>query len=217
MPRKIYLDESGDLGWVFDKPYRDGGSSRFLTIAYLIIPDNEHYVPQRIVRATYKKFKFSPQKEIKGSKLKETQLDYVSAETVRLLKNHSHFELGAITVKKENVQEHIRIDENKLYNYMFRRAVIDRIDKSPRVKIIRDRRSIKVERGKSFIDYLQTVLWFECDSKTILQDIPQESNANKNLIFIDWVAHIVWSNYEDKASKHFKLILPKLSNQTLYF
>ncbi|WMN84132.1 DUF3800 domain-containing protein [Vibrio parahaemolyticus] len=33
----IYLDESGDLGWTFDSPYRRGGSSRYLTIASLIV------------------------------------------------------------------------------------------------------------------------------------------------------------------------------------
>jgi hypothetical protein len=34
----LYLDESGDLGWTLDKPYQAGGSSRYLTIATLIIP-----------------------------------------------------------------------------------------------------------------------------------------------------------------------------------
>lgn len=34
----VYLDESGDLGWVLDKPYRNGGSSRFMTIAFVACP-----------------------------------------------------------------------------------------------------------------------------------------------------------------------------------
>jgi hypothetical protein len=38
---QIYLDESGDLGWRFDKPYRYGGSSRYLTIVSLIISPHE--------------------------------------------------------------------------------------------------------------------------------------------------------------------------------
>jgi hypothetical protein len=38
----IYLDESGELGWKFDAPYRKGGSSRYLTIASLVIsPDGK--------------------------------------------------------------------------------------------------------------------------------------------------------------------------------
>ena len=34
----LYLDESGDLGFTFDKPNRYGGSSRHLTIAILLTP-----------------------------------------------------------------------------------------------------------------------------------------------------------------------------------
>lgn len=33
----VYLDESGDLGWKFDAPYRSGGSSRYLTIAAIAV------------------------------------------------------------------------------------------------------------------------------------------------------------------------------------
>ena len=36
MQVSVYLDESGDLGWKFDAPYRCGGSSRYLTISAII-------------------------------------------------------------------------------------------------------------------------------------------------------------------------------------
>lgn len=65
----VYLDESGDLGWSLDKPFRYGGSSRYLTIAALIIPDNLRHLPKRIVKDIYEKRKRSPQKELKGNLL----------------------------------------------------------------------------------------------------------------------------------------------------
>jgi len=34
----VYVDESGDLGWEFAQPFRQGGSSRYLTIASLLVP-----------------------------------------------------------------------------------------------------------------------------------------------------------------------------------
>jgi len=52
----IYLDESGDLGWKFTAPYRNGGSSRHLTIASLAVsPPNKHR-PKRLVKKLYTKF-----------------------------------------------------------------------------------------------------------------------------------------------------------------
>lgn len=51
----IYLDESGDLGWTFDKPYQQGGSSRKLSIAAIVIPENKIKLITRIVSAMYRK------------------------------------------------------------------------------------------------------------------------------------------------------------------
>ncbi|AZB91680.1 hypothetical protein DKE41_019025 (plasmid) [Acinetobacter pittii] len=44
----IYLDESGDLGWNFNHPYRQGGSSRFLTIACVITPSEDVKRPKKL-------------------------------------------------------------------------------------------------------------------------------------------------------------------------
>ena len=217
MPKKIYLDESGDLGWKFNDPFRHGGSSRFLTIAYLIIPDAKNHIPTRLVRSVYKKFNLNTAKEYKGSRLTLDQKDFVVDQTVAMMRRNPDFTLGAITVNKINVQHHIRLDANKLYNYMINLAVLDKIKASPGVKLIRDCRSIKVKSGNSLIDYLQTVLWLHRGSSTVLQDLPCASDSNNNIVFIDWINNIVWSNYEDGDVKHFAGISPVLSNATLFF
>jgi hypothetical protein len=218
MPPRIFLDESGDLGWNLTKPYRRGGSSRFLTIAYLVVTDSTLHFPKRAVRDTYKKFKLNPRGEVKGSQLSDAELDFFVAKACKMFARHPDLQLGAITVRKENVQPHIRVDENKLYNYMIRLALTDKIDPVPTVSIIRDERSIRVKSGRSLIDYLQTVLWFDRNIPTKLQDYPTKSHTSTNLLFIDWIAHIVWSNYEDGHTKHFLRIHPAyLSNKTLLF
>jgi hypothetical protein len=33
---KVFIDESGDLGWTLDKPNRNGGSSRFITLTGIL-------------------------------------------------------------------------------------------------------------------------------------------------------------------------------------
>jgi hypothetical protein len=218
MPPRIFLDESGDLGWNLTKPYRRGGSSRFLTIAYLIVAEYSLHFPKRVIRDTYNRFKFNPKVEVKGSQLTEGQLDFFVAKACKMFARHPDLQLGAITVKKENVQPHIRSDENKLYNYMIRLALMDKIDPVPTASIIRDERSIKVKSGRSLIDYLQTVLWFDRRIPTKLQDYPTKSHTSANLLFIDWIAHIVWSSYEDGYTKHFSRLHPSyLTNKTLFF
>ena len=46
----VYLDESGDLGWKFDKPYQNGGSSRFFTIACIFTHERDKNRPNRVMK-----------------------------------------------------------------------------------------------------------------------------------------------------------------------
>lgn len=212
----VYLDESGDLGWTLSKPYRNGGSSRFLTLAYLIIPENLKHIPTRLVKDVYKKFNFEFSEECKGHSFTQEQKQFVSSEVVKMLNKNPLLKLGAITVRKENVMEHIRKDPNKLYNYMMKLSILKKILNFEKVKIIGDERNIKVSQGKRCVDYLQMSLYFDYESTTIIEDIQQASHKNQNLIFIDWISNIVWSKYENNTSSPFDVLKPYLANETLY-
>ncbi|MBF4102116.1 DUF3800 domain-containing protein [Gallibacterium anatis] len=50
MQISVYLDESGDLGWKFDAPYRQGGSSRYLTIAAIVINHDKRHILKRLMK-----------------------------------------------------------------------------------------------------------------------------------------------------------------------
>jgi len=68
-PINVYLDESGDLGFKFKKPFGKGGSSRYLTIALLIIPPDLSKYSKRIVRSLYTRLRRPTSNELKGSML----------------------------------------------------------------------------------------------------------------------------------------------------
>lgn len=213
----VYLDESGDLGWAMEKPYRKGGSSRFLTIAYIICPPEKKHLLKRIVKKVYSKLNYNPKDELKGSSLSlQSKKDIANMLSI-LLSHHKDISVGAITVKKSNVLAHIRKDANKLYNYMIRLAVLEHIHKFPFVNLIRDNRSIKVKSGNSLIDYLQLTLWFEYSSKTEVVDIPSDSKKVSNLILTDWINNIVWGHYEDNNNEAFNILGKHIKEKHLFF
>jgi hypothetical protein len=213
----IYVDESGDLGWKFDEPYNRGGSSRFLTITFLLVPKNLSHLPKRIVKKTYSKRKRSSGKELKGTDLTIIEMKDFANRTVELLTRNPEIEILAITVNKENVQPHIRQDPNKLYNYMINLILLDRIKNKPKVTFIPDKRSIKVESGNSLVDYLQIKLWFDLNVHTTIQNCPEESDRCLNLQFTDWVSHIVWSRFEKHEFELFNIIKDKIKTSHLFF
>jgi hypothetical protein len=217
MAINVYLDESGDLGWRFDAPYRKGGSSRFLTIAFVICPSEKKYLPKRIVSKLYRRIKANTSIEIKGSSLDIAEKEFVARETVKMLQAHPDIKIIYITVQKENVASHIQQDSNLIYNYMMKLALLKEIDVYPVVNLIRDNKTVKIKSGNSLINYLQTELYFSHDSSSKIIDIPSDSKAVTNLVFIDWLNNIIWANYEDKNSSPYNILKDYIHSNHLFF
>jgi len=213
----IYLDESGDLGWKFDAPVGSGGSSRYLTITFLIIPDSKkHLIKRRIVKA-YQKFNFVTTKEYKGCNLTDTQRTFFLNNILSLFQNNAEIKIGAITVNKERVYDYIREDGNIIYNYLIRLGLTPHLYNGLNIKLIRDERSVKVESGNSLIEYLKSIFWFEEGLRVRINDHPTDSKCNKNLLFTDWLCYSIWCKYEFGIEEYFDIIRPHLDSRTFLF
>ena len=213
----VYLDESGDLGWNFSLPYRSGGSSRFLTIASLCVPPAKKHLPKRLIKRLYERFNWPRNVEIKWSGMPEPARAEFARTAATMCAANPDICLHSITVRKENVKAHIRQDSNKLYNYMIRLSLLDRMAAHEAVTLIPDPRSIKVQSGNSLPDYLQIELWFMKSVKTLLSCVPIESHNSANLQFADMLAGLVQSRYEDSEFRYFRVLARNIRTTTLYF
>lgn len=217
MKTLVYQDESGDLGWTFDKPNRNGGSSRYLTLAFITVPEAKKQQLWRLVKKIYQKYKLNPKVEKKGSSYTDEHAAYIAGRIADLVNKHDDIKICAITIKKENVAEHIRTDENIIYNYALVLKIAPVIKDLEHVTIIPDKRTIKVRSGNSCAEYLRTKLWLEMKSKTQVDYFPTESTDQPNLWFIDMVANFIWRHYEDGRSDAYKKLLPVLDEKLLFF
>jgi hypothetical protein len=214
----IYLDESGDLGWKFNAPYRRGGSSRYLTIASVVTSPSKKHLPKRLIKKLYSKFNWPTNIEKKWADMSINERVWFAEKANELQSKHPNdIKYLSITVKKENVQSHIRIDANKLYNYMIGLSLLNEMSNHNTVTFLPDPRSIKVESGNSLHDYLQTQLWFEMRSTTILTTKPCDSAASRNIQFSDMLSGIVQGHFEDGNSKPWGELRSNISYKTLCF
>ena len=217
MAISIYLDESGDLGWKFDAPYRHGGSSRYLTIACLVTPTSKRDLSKRIIRKMYKKFGWNPKVEKKWSQMNVEERNYFALKAKELREKHPDIKYFSMTAKKANVQPHIRHDPNKLYNYMTGLLLLEEMSHFPSARFYPDPRSVKVESGNSMHDYLQTQLWFEKGSATMLTTIPAESSSNLNVQFSDMLSGVVQGHFEDGNSSPWHILASSINVRRLFF
>lgn len=213
----IYLDESGDTGWSFDKPYGSGGSSRYLVIAALAVPQQLDHKPSRLLRNIYRHRGWGTHKEKKWVEMSPEARHDFSSQAAKLLTRHTEIMCLAIVVDKRKVMSHVRKDSNKLYNYMVKLLLLDFMAQYPRVDFIPDPRSIKVESGNSLHDYLQTELWFSKMAPTILETTPIDSRHCLNLQFADMLAGAIQSKFEFSNPTYFDLISESVALKKLFF
>lgn len=213
----VCLDESGDLGWSFDQPYRYGGSSRHLTIASFIAPMDKRHLPKRLIRRLCKANGWASDIEVKWSDMSDAQRLSFAQRVDALLAEEPSIELHAIVVKKENVRDHIRSDANKLYNYMIKCSLIEHFSKFDAVHFCPDARAVKVSSGNSLHDYLLTTLWFETAARTTLSTRPLSSDKSKAVQFADMLSGSVQSHFEDGRSDPFNRLRRHLTLKRLFF
>ncbi|MFA6408678.1 MAG: DUF3800 domain-containing protein [Gammaproteobacteria bacterium] len=194
----VFLDESGDLGWKFDAPYRKGGSSRYLTIAALIVPHEKKHFPPRLIKKLYSQHEWPCTAEKKWKDMYNNERLNFIKNSKSLLEQHSEIQCTAITVNKEKVQSHIRNDPNKLYNYMIGLILPRKIKHFSRIVLSPDPRSIKIQSGNSLPDYLKLLLWFSEKASTDVMYRPLDSATCKSIQFVDMLAGAIQRYHEDR-------------------
>ena len=213
----VYLDESGDLGWNFAAPNGSGGSSRYLTIAAICVPPEKAHLIKRFVKDLYVKYKWPSGTERKFVQLSASQRLEFAQDAKALCGRHPDITIHAIVVKKQNVQQHIQRDANKLYNYMIKLALVKKMALHDVVTLMPDQRSIKVKSGNSMEDYLQTELWFTEKSVTTLVCQQQDSASSRGVQFADFVSGIVQARFEKNELQPFQALSQCVILSRLFF
>lgn len=104
----VYFDEAGDLGFSFKHEFMQGGSSRYLTLGFLLVNSNLRHIVKKLTIDFRKKHGFPRRRELKGKLLNPANLQAFVVAANSLLSSGDDFRFRSITVRKEHVQEHIR-------------------------------------------------------------------------------------------------------------
>jgi hypothetical protein len=214
---EVYLDESGDLGWALNDPYRHKGSSRYFTLAYAIIPVEDIKHVKRFVRKFLKER--GAKNEVKGAKIRTGQAKSLAREMNNLRERLPSVFIGAVTVHKINVISILQDTGNSdiLYNHMVKEGICSNLPDSEFINIIPDQRSVPRGSQNSCSDLIKEEVWLKQQRNININYTPRESHLNEGLMFIDWVANFVWRHYENGYSAPYQILAPLLSEQKLFF
>ena len=191
---QIYLDESGCLGWILDKPYGKGGSSRFLVLAAVSIPFGCEIHVKRIIQHLYKKRDRSHRSELKSTDLNDSDRKRVALDIARVAEKHP-ITFHAIVAEKYNVNSALAKKTEALYIHMAEQMLGIVMANHSEVDFYPDARTVKTKDKHAMHNYLETRLAVEGHCPTITTT-PSESGRYFQIQCADILASIVWAKYE---------------------
>jgi hypothetical protein len=203
---QIFLDESGDLGWSFDLPNQQGGSSRYITIAGIVIDPDELKHVNRYIADLYRKYNLTPKIEKKGANFSDEHASHIVRHLNKIMAKAPSFGMIAITASKQYVHEPLRKDANIFYNYMLGDLLPNTIRKYDDVELIIDKRTIKVKSGDSFEDYIKTKCWGDLKIPTNISCAYDSSDKNEGIWVADWIANFIWRKYETNRNEAYDIL-----------
>lgn len=199
---KIYLDESGDLGFNFEK-----GSSKYFVVCFYQTDICEKILQKQIKIAKQRTIKKSKNRsqEVKGSSSKFRTKELLFRR-IRLV--DPSFRVCGIVVNKEKVYVGLRDNPNKLYNWICKKLM--EFCNEENFELIIDKKDKKVSLIHDINMYL------EREFPKMIQVNHQSSDQNPGLQIVDIFSNTIFKFYEREETELYKLMDDRLE-VVLYF
>jgi len=211
----LFLDESGDLGFDFNKP----GTTKYFVVTVLVLPSTaakramEKAVERTVKLKVRRGKKYEPLVELKGSKAAKPVKKYFYRQLEEL-----DFSVYAIIIDKPKLPEFMSQSKARLYNYLARK-IIDRIpfeQAQGRIFITLDRNKALLEFN-DFNRFLLMHVEGVTDPKIPIEIFHADSAATKGLQAVDMLASAIFHKYEWDDPEWYEKFEQKITWEETYF
>lgn len=202
----VLLDESGDLGWNFNSPYRQGGSSRFFTIASIIGHNNQHREFGKFVRSFIGDHNWTSKHEKKWTDLSDSIRRDFAKKLVLLKQKNPELTLLVSVIEKEKLPKHIQGNHHLIYSWMAASLLSPSVRVYRQISICPDELNYGSNNSGLIDNFLRKELWFNLRSSTVVNHVARSHALENALIFADYLAGAVQSHFEDSRSEPFNII-----------
>lgn len=202
----VLLDESGDLGWVLDQPYRMGGSSRYFTIAAAIGTQNTHRKFGKVIDKVHKTQGWTSAKEKKWIKLAPQARRVFAEHVVDLCDKEHRIALLVSVIEKKLVPPHLHDHFHLLYSWMASSLIAANARVYDQLSICPDELNAGSGSQTLIENILRKELWFNLRASTVVKRVPRTEALDTGLMFCDFLAGAVQSHFEDGISEAYDKI-----------
>lgn len=198
----MFLDESGELGFNFNK-----GSTKFFTITLLICGVREEQELQRVIKKIRKRVLRKELKKSNEIKWNNSSDDIKKKIFERI--ERINFEVFTIILDKSKVYDYLKDKKHKLYNYLSN-LIIAECSIDGKFELIVDRSKNKRSLRDDFDNYIRNNLKREC-SNLIIQHV--DSKSNGGLQVLDFISGAIFNKYEFNNLEFYNKIKERITTE----
>lgn len=201
-----YFDESGDLGWKFDAPFRQGGSSRVFIIAGASGPDQAHRQFGKVIKKLWESQGWTTSKEKKWNNISDKAKLAFAELTAKFAEENSDVHLAVAVLDKEKLAEHLRADQHLLYAHLATQLVSDVLAGCTTAEVCPDELNAGAGSSNLLQHLMRHELWFRRGCSPAIRQVRRQKHLEDALEFCDMLAGAAASHFEDKRSEPWELI-----------
>jgi hypothetical protein len=208
------FDESGDLGWKFDAPYRAGGSSRVFVIAGVTGADKVHRRLGRVIKKLRVAQGWTSSREKKwaniSDKAKQTFVELVDA----FAKDNPDVRLSVAVLEKEKLPETLRPDKQLLYAHLATQLVADELAACEIAEVCPDELNAASGSANLLEHLMRHEVLFRRGCAAQITHVARQAHLEQALEFCDMLAGAAAAHFEDKRSEFWNVISPHVRVRT---
>lgn len=196
-----FFDESGDLGWKFDAPYRAQGSSRYFVIACALGAGDVHNRLARVIQQLWAQQKWTTTKEKKWAKMSDAaRLNFANLAVAHLQK-HPDDKLSVSILKKQELPQNLRADHHILYAHLATQLICEECEPHEAVTVCPDELNAGTGKTNLLQHLMRHELWFRRGCAADVQQLTSRKSFVQALEFCDMLAGVAASHFEDGRSE----------------
>jgi hypothetical protein len=206
----IFLDESGDLGFNFNKKR----TSQYFIITFLFVPNKKRSI-EKVIKKTYKTLPKKVRKKV--NLLHATKEKPITRRRLLFSLNKENCIVMSIYLNKKNVYTHLQNEKQVLYNYVTN-ILLDRIyskkyiPKNSKIELIASRRETNKFLNENFNNYLE--LQAKNNYKANLNIQIKTPAQEKCLQAVDFISWAIFRKHEYKDNDYYNIIKSKIIEES---
>ena len=203
-----FFDESGDMGWKFDAPFREGGSSRKFIIGAALGSDNINRKLSKTIRRLWETQGWTSKNEKKWNGISDKAKRAFAELAAEMAQNNPDVKMCVAVLAKQDLPVHLRPDQHLLYAHLATNLIADELTACTQASICPDELNAGTGSANLLQHLMRHEMWFRRNCTGLIEQKSTQKAFVQALEFCDMLSGAAAAHFEDGRSEPWDILKP---------